>query len=127
RSKPPRIANRTTPEAIEQADTKQAGPYRPTAPQGPRLAKQAAPRPSPLPRRSGAPAFARRLGRDIRLRRLAPLQERRQIATGMAVHTARHRLRRAHGDDAATTVAALGADVDDPVGGLDDIEVMLDH
>src|SRR6476661_1044355 len=30
------------------------------------------------------------------------------------------------GDDATTSCAAFGAEVDDPVGGLDDIEVMLD-
>ena len=30
------------------------------------------------------------------------------------------------GDDLAAGVAALGAEVDDPVGGLDDVEVVLD-
>ena len=34
--------------------------------------------------------------------------------------------RRAGGDDLAATVTTLGAKVDDPVGGLDDIEVVLD-
>ena len=33
---------------------------------------------------------------------------------------------RAGGDDLAAAVAALGAEVDDPVGGLDDVEVVLD-
>ena len=33
---------------------------------------------------------------------------------------------RALGDDQTAAVAALGAHVDDPVGGLDDIEVVLD-
>ena len=32
----------------------------------------------------------------------------------------------ADGDDLAAAVAALGAHVDDPVGGLDDVEVVLD-
>src|SRR6266705_1296363 len=37
-----------------------------------------------------------------------------------------HRLRRAFGDDLAAGVAAFGPEVDDPVGALDDIEMMLD-
>ena len=35
-------------------------------------------------------------------------------------------LRRAFGDDAAAAVAAFGAEVDDPVGGFDHVEVVLD-
>ena len=31
-----------------------------------------------------------------------------------------------HGDDPAAAVAAFGAEVDDPVGRLDDVEVVLD-
>ncbi len=31
----------------------------------------------------------------------------------------------AHGDDLAAAAAALGAHVDDPVGGFDDVEVVL--
>ena len=30
-------------------------------------------------------------------------------------------------DERAAAAAALGAEVDDPVGGLDDVEVVLDH
>ena len=36
-------------------------------------------------------------------------------------------LRRAGDDELATLVPALGAEVDDPVGHLDDVEVVLDH
>ena len=35
-------------------------------------------------------------------------------------------LRRARGDDLAAAVAALGPEVDDPVGRLDDLEIVLD-
>jgi hypothetical protein len=31
------------------------------------------------------------------------------------------------GHDLAAAVAAFGAEVDDPVGGLDDVEIVLDH
>jgi recombinational DNA repair ATPase RecF len=31
------------------------------------------------------------------------------------------------GDDLAAAIAAFGADIDDPVGGLDDVEIVLDH
>ena len=34
---------------------------------------------------------------------------------------------RAGGDDLTALVATLGAEVDDPVGGLDDVQVVLDH
>ena len=36
-------------------------------------------------------------------------------------------LGRARGDDLAAAVAPLGAEVDDPVGSLDDFEIVLDH
>src|SRR5258708_29217262 len=36
-------------------------------------------------------------------------------------------LRRAARDDLAAAVAAFGAEIDDPVGGLDDLEIVLDH
>ncbi len=39
----------------------------------------------------------------------------------------RHLRRSAGADDLATAVAALGTEVDDPVGGADDVEVVLDH
>ena len=38
-----------------------------------------------------------------------------------------HVLGRAGGDDAPAPLAALGAQIDDPVGALDDVEMVLDH
>ncbi len=35
-------------------------------------------------------------------------------------------LRRAGGEDAPAAVAAFGPEIDDPVGGLDDIQVVFD-
>ena len=46
---------------------------------------------------------------------------------GVALRRCRHLLRRASGDDAPTASAALRAEIHDPVGGLDHIEVVLDH
>ncbi len=40
--------------------------------------------------------------------------------------TLRHLLRRALGHDDAAALAAFGPEVDDPVGALDDVEVVLD-
>ena len=45
----------------------------------------------------------------------------------MRLGDCRHFLRRALGDDAAAGLAGLGAQVDDPVGRLDHVEVVLDH
>ena len=39
----------------------------------------------------------------------------------------RHLLRRAFGHDHSALDATFGAEVDDPVGGLDDVEIMFDH
>jgi hypothetical protein len=41
--------------------------------------------------------------------------------------TARCKRSPAGGDDLAAAVAAFGAEIDDPVGGLDDVEIVLDH
>jgi hypothetical protein len=38
-----------------------------------------------------------------------------------------HLLRRALGDDGAAAFAAFGAHVDEPVGALDDVQIVLDH
>ncbi len=46
---------------------------------------------------------------------------------GVAGLAARDLLRGALGDHLATAGAALGAEVDDPVRGLDHVEVVLDH
>src|SRR3546814_5434892 len=58
--------------------------------------------------------------------RLFP-EQRRQILPGEAALFLHHLLRRARGDDFAALDPAFGAEVDDPVGGLDDVQVMLDH
>ena len=39
----------------------------------------------------------------------------------------RHFLRRSRGDDFAAAGAAFGAEVDDPVGGLHDVQIVFDH
>src|SRR5258708_10501224 len=53
-------------------------------------------------------------------------QIRAEILPGMAVCGAGDLLGRAGGDDAAAPGAALRAEIDDPVGGLDDFEIVLD-
>src|SRR6266850_4420285 len=50
-----------------------------------------------------------------------------EILPGVAALRLGHLLRRACRDDAAALVAALRADVHDPVGPLDHVEVVLDH
>ena len=45
----------------------------------------------------------------------------------MALRHRSHLLGRAGGDDAPAAVTAFGPEVDHPVGGLDDIQVVLDH
>ena len=45
----------------------------------------------------------------------------------MARRIGRNVLGRAHAHHFATTGAALEAHVDDPVGGFDDVQVVLDH
>ena len=49
-----------------------------------------------------------------------------QIPACLARFAACHDFRRALDDDSAAGVAAAGAQVDDPVGGLDHVEVVLD-
>src|SRR5678815_652098 len=67
------------------------------------------------------------------LRRLNPLlplslahEHRRKELPGIAALYLHNILRRAGRDDLAAAVAAFGAQVDHPVGGLDDFEVVLD-
>jgi hypothetical protein len=55
------------------------------------------------------------------------LQQRRQILAREAALGLGDLLRRAFGDDLAALDAALRPQVEDPVGGLDDVEIMLDH
>src|SRR3954451_19050886 len=47
-------------------------------------------------------------------------------APGMAVRVRGHLFRSAGGHDLATRVASLGPEVDHPIGGLDDVEGVLD-
>ena len=61
------------------------------------------------------------LARPPRLRQHR-LEERARVAPLHLDHV----LGRAGGDDLAAAVAAFGAEVDDPVGGLDDVEIVLD-
>ena len=50
-----------------------------------------------------------------------------QHPAGVGMLVGGHLLGRADGDDAAAGLAALGPEVDDPVGRLDDFDVVLDH
>ena len=69
-----------------------------------------------------------RLGRGEReIRDRAALQQRLEIMAGVAAFHRHHLFGRAFGHDHAALDAAFGAEVDDPVGGLDDVEIMLDH
>src|SRR5690242_6252261 len=54
------------------------------------------------------------------------LQHRLQERAGVAALLPDDLLGRACRDDLAAGVAALGAEVDDPVGGLDHLEIVLD-
>ena len=78
--------------------------------------------------RAGRPRPCARAGSSPRaLRRRMLGEHRREVLPGVARRRLRDVLGRALGDDAAAAGAALGAEVDDPVGGLDDVEVVLDH
>ena len=69
-----------------------------------------------------------RLGRGQReIGDRAALQQRLEIMPGVAGLHRRHLLRRSFGHNHPALDAAFGAEVDDPVGGLDDVEIMLDH
>ena len=59
-------------------------------------------------------------------RPVAARQHRLQKRPGIALLLAHDVLGRARGDDFAAGVAAFGAEVDDPVGGLDHFEIVLD-
>src|SRR3954453_1400161 len=89
-------------------------------------------------RRARSRRLARRGGRLLRgrlrrrdalargLRYAAAGEDLPQKRAGVRRSNRRDRLRRAFGDERAATGAALGAHVNDPVGGLDDVEVVLD-
>ena len=46
--------------------------------------------------------------------------------SGVRLRVARDLFRRAGGDDFAALIAAFGAEIDQPVGGFDDVEIVLD-
>src|ERR1700731_216965 len=54
------------------------------------------------------------------------VEERREVAAGVALGGLGDVLGGSFGDDPPAAVAAFGSEVDDPVGALDDIEVVLD-
>src|SRR6476646_46965 len=60
-------------------------------------------------------------------RRSSALEHRREKLPGIAAFVARHILGLASDHDLAAGIAALRAEIDDPVGGLDDFEIVLDH
>src|SRR3984957_17618295 len=63
----------------------------------------------------------------VRAGRAAPVgQQLAQVGPGVAARHRRPLLRSPGGDDVAAAGAAVGAEVDDVVGGLDDVEVVLD-
>src|SRR6185437_15701700 len=58
--------------------------------------------------------------------RQSGLEVRLEVLAGVALGDEGDILGRAGGDDLAAAVAAFWAEIDDPVGGLDDLEVVLD-
>src|SRR5579872_3594917 len=76
-------------------------------------------------KRRGA-TLLRRLDAPLALLIRAAGQHRLQELPGIRTPLAHDVFGRAGGDDFAAAIAAFGAEVDDPVGGLDDFEVVLD-
>ena len=89
-----------------------------------------APTPDPSPPLRGGRGVRRilRLLRrfDLPSLRAALGQHGFQILPGIAALFLHHVFGRADGDDLAAAVAAFGAKIEDPVGGLDDFEIVLD-
>ena len=56
-----------------------------------------------------------------------PRQHRAQISPRMACRVVGNIFRCPHGHDLAAAIAALGAEIEQPVGRLDDVEIVLDH
>src|ERR1700704_451287 len=54
-------------------------------------------------------------------------QQPSQVFSGPGALAGRNVLWRARGDDLAAALTALRTQVDHPIGGLDDLEVVLDH
>src|SRR5262245_24480490 len=59
--------------------------------------------------------------------RLRVLEVAGQVVAGVGGRGLHDDVGGAGGDDVAAGVASLGAEIDDPVGALDDVEVVLDH
>src|SRR6266496_1017037 len=55
------------------------------------------------------------------------LEQRPEMSTREAACGPGHLLRRPRNDDPAAPITAFRAEIDDPVGGLDHVEVVLDH
>src|SRR5260370_13080614 len=55
------------------------------------------------------------------------VQEAREKAARVRLRIARHLLGSSHRDDLAALIASLGAQIDQPVGGFDDVEIMFNH
>jgi hypothetical protein len=90
------------------------------------LPARAAPRhpPSPVATADKAPVLFRRL--DALLWLSLSIEHRFQERPRIRTLLPHDLLRRARGHDLAAAVAAFGAEVDDPVGRLDDFEIVLD-
>ncbi len=56
-----------------------------------------------------------------------PLQGCLQVASGVRGLVRGDLFGRADRNDAAPAVSALRPEIDDPIGGLDDVEIVLDH
>src|SRR5437879_4793406 len=56
-----------------------------------------------------------------------PPEHRSEMSAGEAPRGLGHELRRPCDDDPAAAIAAFRAEIDDPVGGLDHVEVVFDH
>src|SRR5476651_674281 len=81
-------------------------------------------------RRQSSPSTMGTISKRLARGQPAPwrgLEDRLQEAPGEALGYVADILGRALRDDASTAVASLGAQVDHPVRGLDDVEVVLDH
>ena len=63
----------------------------------------------------------------MRSEKLSALQHLFQILPCIGALTLGDLFRCAGGDDLAAVVPALGSQVDDVVGGLDDVQIVLDH
>ena len=57
---------------------------------------------------------------------LAAGRNAREVTARVRVRIARHLFRRAGGDHAAAAITAFGTEVDHPIGGFYDVEIMLD-